>query len=159
MQVACTRYWSGDFSQNPWAIWERTRVGGVSSVNISMCIDPDYTGIGVLTSRGSAHGTSMHHHPMTTYSSVPEIVPIALNRSSAAFDVMRHRPTYQRVISTESQGELALLCMVTNSLRHGFANARDESRVLELTNGRVVLRSDLLKLVVSIEVHFPAELL
>ena len=53
---------------------------------------------------------------------------------------------------------MTLLRVVAHDLRDGFAYARDEARVLELANGRVVLGPNVLELMVAVELDLPSEL-
>ena len=66
--------------------------------------------------------------------------------------------TYQRVVAAEGERQLTLLRVVAHDLRDGLAYARDEARVLELANGRVVLGPNVLELMVAVKLDLPSEL-
>lgn len=66
--------------------------------------------------------------------------------------------TYQGMITTECQRELAFLCMVSDSSCHGLADTGHKPGVLELANGRVVLAVDLFKLMMTVKLDLPAKL-
>lgn len=66
--------------------------------------------------------------------------------------------TYQGVVAAEREGQNTLLRVPADDLRDGLGNARNETRVLQFANGRVILSVDLLELVVTVKLHLPAEL-
>lgn len=61
------------------------------------------------------------------------------------------------MISTQRQRQLSLARMVAHDLRYRLTDAAHKTRVLEYPNRRVVGGSDLLKLVVPVELHIPAK--
>ena len=61
------------------------------------------------------------------------------------------------MIAPKGKWQVAPLRMIADDICDGFANAGDETGVLEFANGRVVLLIDLLELVVAVKVDFPAE--
>jgi hypothetical protein len=63
------------------------------------------------------------------------------------------------VVAAEGEREAAGFGMRADGLRHGPADAADEARVLENTDGRVARLCDLLELVVAVELDGPAEAL
>jgi hypothetical protein len=61
------------------------------------------------------------------------------------------------VITAKGDRELAGLCMATNHLSHGFRHFGHETGILQDTNRWVILGFEFFKLVVTIELYFPAQ--
>jgi len=55
------------------------------------------------------------------------------------------------MVTTQGQRQLTVLRMRSNSLRDGLTYFGHLTRILEYTNGRVILGGDLFELVVSVE--------
>ena len=60
------------------------------------------------------------------------------------------------MIATERNGQLSVPCMAANDIGYSFGDTRYEARVLDDTDGRVVLGLDLIfELMVAIKIYFP----
>lgn len=124
-------------------------VSRLNSVDISMCIDPDNTCIGVRA-------------VLNCKSSVNY-----LETDEALRQCPRNSAHCEGMVSAQCDGELALGAVRADSLRDALSNAGHQTRVLQQADGRVsdkacvevigVLCGDILELVVPVKFDLPAE--
>jgi hypothetical protein len=61
------------------------------------------------------------------------------------------------VVTSEGDGQTALLGMVSNNLSDRLCDARHQARVLHFSDGLIFLSGDLFKLIMSVEMDRPVK--
>ena len=74
-----------------------------------------------------------------------------------SFAEVKSENAHQGMVPTEGQGELTFFGVLPDHISNGLTNTRHRAGVLELADGRVIFRSNLLKLVVAVELNLPSQ--